>query len=398
MKFSSVNLSAGYDGRVVVDCVNLEVRAGEIVAVLGPNGAGKSTLLKTLASILKPVNGAVYVDGRRTDLMNPSELAKNISVTLTEKIDAGFMTGFEVVALGRYPYSDAFGRLGCEDVRVVEECLELVNAKNLASKPFSEMSDGEKQKIMIARALAQKPAVILLDEPTSFLDAKHRVEIMLLLRRIAEKGVAVLITTHDVELALRLCDRVVLLSEGRVVCSGEPELVLRDELLREVYTTEKASFSEELGTFEVSSDSRSEKPAIHVVCGGGTGYSIMRFLARKSIPFTAGVLHSGDVDCCVARTCAVECIVERAFEKISPDRLEACKKIVEGKTVIDSAFPVGVLNEANLEIFEVADRVISFREKGEFKKLSCREATFVKSTKELLRCLEELRLLPFLHS
>lgn len=396
MKFSSVNLSAGYDGKVVVEGVNLEVRAGEIVAVLGPNGAGKSTLLKTLASILKPLNGAVYVDGRRTDLMSPSELAKSVSVTLTEKIDAGFMTGFEVVALGRYPYSDAFGRLGCEDVRVVEECLELVNAKNLASKPFSEMSDGEKQKIMIARALAQKPAVILLDEPTSFLDAKHRVEIMLLLRRIAEKGVAVLITTHDVELALRLCDRVVLLSKGRVVCSGEPELVLRDELLREIYTTEKASFSEELGTFEVSSDS--EKPAIHVVCGGGTGYSIMRFLARKSIPFTAGVLHSGDVDCCVAKTCAVECIVERAFERIGSDKLERCKKIVEGKTVIDSAFPVGVLNEPNLEIFEVADRIVSFREEREFKKLSCRDAIFVKSTQELLRCLEELRLLPSSHS
>ena len=120
----------------------------------------------------------------------------------------------------------------------------------------------------------------------------------------------------------------------------------------------------------------------------------MRFLARKSIPFTAGVLHSGDVDCCVAKTCAVECIVERAFERIGPDKLERCKKIVEGKTVIDSAFPVGVLNEPNLEIFEVADRIVSFREEREFKKLSCRDAIFVKSTQELLRCLEELRLLP----
>lgn len=387
-KLSTSNLSAGYE-KVVVDGVCIDVRGGEIVAILGPNGAGKSTLLKALASILKPVKGVVYINGRNIRTLNTSELAKNVSVILTEKVDAGFMTGFEVAALGRYPYSDTLGRLSYEDERIVEECLELVNAKDLASKPFSEMSDGEKQKVMIARALAQMPKVMLLDEPTSFLDARHRMEIMLLLRRIAERGVAILLTTHDVELALRLCDRVVLLSKGKVICSGEPEAILKDDLLSKIYMTNKAKFSEKLGAFEIAVKS---EPQIHVVCGGGTGYSLMRFLARKGIAFTAGVLHAGDVDCCVAEICAVRCTVERAFNKISLENLEKTKKLAEGKVVVDSAFPVGELNAANLRIFEVAKVVLSFRDRNSFEKLCPSvDAVFIKSAGDLLNFLEEFR-------
>ncbi len=352
------DLSVGYSADVLSN-VNLEVRRGEAVAILGPNGSGKTTLLKTIATILKPLKGVVYVDGKDAFRMSAGELARRLSVTLTERIDAGYMTGFEVVALGRYPYLDAFGNLSKEDEDVVMECLKLVNALNLKDKPFLEMSDGERQKIMIARALAQKPEVILLDEPTSFLDAKHRIEIMLLLRKIAENGVAVLLTTHDVELALRLCDKVILVSKGRVVVHGEPEDVLNSRTLREVYGSDRAVFVESTGAFELTCRGDAK---VHVVCGGGSGVKVMRALARRGIPFTAGVLHEGDMDFFIAQSCAKQCVVERAFEKISEEKLELAKKLVRGKVIIDTGFPVGELNERNLELIDLAERVLSLRE------------------------------------
>ncbi len=385
MALRAVNLSTGYPGKgEVVRGVDISVKEGEIVAILGPNGAGKSTLLKTIASILKPLKGVVYVgrEGSLVHSLKPSELAKKLSVTLTERINAGFMTGFEVVALGRYPYSDSFGRLKEGDVKVVMECLKLVNAEELADKPFSEMSDGEKQKIMIARALAQMPEVILLDEPTSFLDAKHRVEIMLLLRRIARRGVAILMTTHDVELALRLCDRVVLLAKGEIVGSGTPEDVLKDELLREVYGTEKAVFSQKTGTFEIRPDLKSSD--VHVVCGGGSGVEVMRALARKGIAFTAGVLHEGDIDCCVAKACSLEVVVEEAFREIRDENLERARELAEGKIVIDAGFPITNVNEKNLKVLEAGRTIVSMRREG------VRADRVVKSMSELLKVIESL--------
>ena len=365
------NLAVGHK-KTVLSSLNFEIKRGEVTAILGPNGAGKTTLLKTLAAILKPISGVVYLDGRNVYEMNRLELAKKLSVTTTERIDAGYMTGFEVVALGRYPYTDALGRLSNRDVEIVNECLKLVNALELSDKPFSQMSDGEKQKIMIARALAQEPEIMLLDEPTSFLDVNHRVEIMLLLRRIAEKT-AVFFTTHDVELALRICDRVLLVSQGKILKQGTPEEVLKDELVREVYGIEKAKFNELTGAFELFCSGKSK---LHVVCGGGSGVRVMRLLSKMGIPFTAGVLHCGDVDCCVAQSSAVKCVTEKAFSSIKEETIKTALKLAKG-VVIDTAFPIGDINEKNVQLFEVAEKVISFRKKEEFRELVDRDAIFV---------------------
>ncbi len=365
------NLAVGYK-KTVLSSLNFEIKRGEVTAILGPNGAGKTTLLKTLAAILKPVSGVVYLDGKKVYEMNRLELAKKLSVTTTERIDAGYMTGFEVVALGRYPYTDALGRLSDRDVEIVNECLKLVNALELSDKPFSQMSDGEKQKIMIARALAQEPEIMLLDEPTSFLDVNHKVEIMLLLRRIAEKT-AVFFTTHDVELALRICDRVLLVSQGKILKQGSPEKVLKDELVREVYGIEKAKFNELTGAFELFCSGKSN---LHVVCGGGSGVRVMRLLSKMGIPFTAGVLHCGDVDCCVAQSSAVKCVTEKAFSSIKEETIKTALKLAKG-VVVDTAFPIGEINEKNVQLFEVAEKVISFRKKEEFRELVDRDAIFV---------------------
>ena len=361
------DLSVGYSKAILID-LNFSVRKGEILGVLGPNGSGKSTLLKTLMRALSPLSGRVYINSSDIYSFKPSELAKKMSVMLTERSDAGFLTGFEVVALGRYPYVDAFGRLSQQDREIISECLRLVNAEHLGDRLFSEMSDGEKQKILIARALAQEPEVILMDEPTSFLDARHKIEIMLLLRRIAsEKKVAIVLTTHDIELALRICDRVMLVRDGKVVAEGIPEETLSSDVLCSVYGVESASFEIELGSFEIRRNGGESR--VHVVCGGGSGANIMRFLAKKNIPFTAGIVHTSDVDYVVARSTAADIVSEMAYTTISDQNFERAKKLVRGKIIIDTGFPVGEINQRNLELFDYAKSVLSFRSQEELEKL-----------------------------
>ncbi len=360
------DVSAGYS-KVVISGVSFEVRRGEVLGIIGPNGSGKSTLLKTISALIKPFEGVVYLNGKSVHEMKPSELSREMAITTTERPDVGFLTGFEVVSLGRYPYTDALGRLSERDVEVIMESLRLVNAEHLANKLFSEMSDGERQKILIARALAQEPKVLILDEPTSFLDAKHRIEISILLRRIAvEKGIAVIITTHDLELALRTCDRIVMVRNGRVVEILTPE-DLDSEKVNDLYELKVAEFDPILGTFEVRCEGR---PVVHIVCGGGTGVGIMRALVRKGIPFTVGVVHENDVDYYVGRRCAVEVVAEKAFNEITENTFNRALELVENvKLVLDTGFPVGEMNEKNLELLKHARSLYSFRTVSELRRL-----------------------------
>ncbi|HIQ38461.1 MAG TPA: ABC transporter ATP-binding protein, partial [Methanothermococcus okinawensis] len=154
------NLSVGYGNYVVVEGINLEIKEREILCIIGPNGAGKSTLLKTIATYLKPKGGVVYLNGRNIHRLSPKEIAREMSVVLTERVNPGNLTGYDIVAIGRHPYTDIFGRLSERDREIIEYAAESVNAVHLLNKNFFEMSDGERQKIMIARALAQEPKVL----------------------------------------------------------------------------------------------------------------------------------------------------------------------------------------------------------------------------------------------
>lgn len=296
--------------------------------------------------------------------MKPAELAKKMSVMFTERGDVGFLTVFDIVALGRYPYSGVFGKLSKRDIDVILDCLKIVNAEHLADRFFFEMSDGEKQKVLIARALAQEPEVVLMDEPTSFLDAKHKIETMLLLRKIAiEKEVAIVLTTHDIELALRICDRVLLVRDGRIVCEGIPEEVITTENLNKVYDISSAYFDESLGSFEIRNRGNAKA---HIVCGAGTGIKLMRFLAKKGIGFTVGVLHKNDVDYAVAKCVANTVVSEEPYKPISEENFRKAIELAEGKIIIDTGFPVGDLNRKNLDLLRVGSKVLSFRKNGEF--------------------------------
>jgi iron complex transport system ATP-binding protein len=249
------DLSIGYFGPrhsklAVASGIELQLRAGELVCLLGPNGAGKSTLLRTLAGMQTPLAGEVLLQGENIHVISKPELARQLSVVLTERVTVGLLTSYEVVALGRSPHTNWTGALTDRDHAIVEEAIRAVGAEPLARRYVSELSDGERQKIMLARALAQEPVVMILDEITAFLDLPRRVEIIRILRDLAHhRKRAILLSTHDLELALSTADRIWLLPKGETIAMGAPEdLVLRG-IFASAFSSEGVRFDEVSGSF-----------------------------------------------------------------------------------------------------------------------------------------------------
>jgi iron complex transport system ATP-binding protein len=251
------NLTIGYQisGKTIRNvasniCVSLQ--AGELVCLLGPNGAGKSTLLRSLAGMQPPIAGEVKLLENDIYKLPPQELAKLLSLVLTEKIDVGMLSAYALVSMGRYPYTDWWGKLTPEDEDIINWAIKSVGAVNLAPRNVSELSDGERQKIMIARALAQSPMVMLLDEPTAFLDLPRRVEIMQLLRQLArDTNQAILLSTHDLDLALRLADKIWLLGTNGILHVGAPEDLILSGAFADTFKSEGVEFDIFSGEFHL---------------------------------------------------------------------------------------------------------------------------------------------------
>ncbi|BAY69660.1 ABC transporter ATP-binding protein [Anabaena sp. FACHB-709] len=258
------NLTIGYktsrkNVRCVASDISVSLQSGEMVCLLGPNGAGKSTLLRSLAGMQPPIAGEVRLLGENVYHLQPQNLAKRMSLVLTEKVDVGMLSAYTLVSLGRHPYTDWWGRLTPEDEAIVHWAIKSVGAVHLAQRQVSELSDGERQKIMIARALAQSPMVMLLDEPTAFLDLPRRVEIMQLLRQLArETNQAILLSTHDLDLALRLADKVWLLSTGGILQVGAPEDLVLSGAFADTFRSEGVEFDMFSGEFHLHTPVKGE--------------------------------------------------------------------------------------------------------------------------------------------
>ncbi|GAB4520534.1 MAG: ABC transporter ATP-binding protein [Anaerolineae bacterium] len=272
-RLTTHNLTIGYvlnrkTRRVIASDVSLSLRAGELVCLIGPNGSGKSTLLRTLAGTQKPLSGHVLLEGHHLHQLPVQELARLLSIVITDYPKTALMTGYGLVALGRHPYTNWSGRLTPHDERVIQWAVRAVDAESFANAPVSALSDGQRQKIMIARALAQEPRVMLLDEPTAYLDLPRRVEITHLLRDLAHQtGCAVLLSTHDLDLALRTADRIWLMSEGALL-TGTPEDLVLNGAFETAFASSGVLFDIETGAFKLSA------PAGQAVAlsGEGTGY------------------------------------------------------------------------------------------------------------------------------
>ena len=227
------HLSTGYGSRVVTPDINASLEPGELTSLLGPNGVGKSTLLRTLSTFLPPLNGEIVLQGRPLSTLSPTELSRLIGVVLTERPDVQNMTVHDMVSMGRSPYTGFWGRLRQEDEQFVCEAMQLTGITSLEHRMFNTLSDGERQKVMIAKVLAQQTPVILLDEPTAFLDFPSKVDMMRLLRRLAhDMQKIIFLSTHDVEMALQLSDRLWIMHRGEVVIGSPAELSENGELSR----------------------------------------------------------------------------------------------------------------------------------------------------------------------
>lgn len=224
--FRTEELSVGYRGKVLLGNINIGIEKGKILTLVGPNGTGKSTILKTIIRQLEKIGGTVYVGKQDMKTWNIREMAKQVSVVLTEKIHPELMTCEEVVAMGRYPYTNALGKMTPEDKKVVEKALRTVHGEELAERDFSSLSDGQKQRIMLARAICQEPEMLVLDEPTAYLDIRFKMDLLNVLRDMADReGLTVVMSLHEVELAKRVSDKVLCIGEEGIDRYGTPKEV-----------------------------------------------------------------------------------------------------------------------------------------------------------------------------
>lgn len=252
------NLSIGYHvsraaTKTIAENLNASLKDGELVCLLGPNGAGKSTLMRTVAGMQPPLAGEVRLENQNIHRFAARDLAKRLSVVLTERVTIGTLTAYALVALGRYPHTNWAGTLTERDHHIIADALRLVGAADLANRSVSELSDGERQKVMVARALAQEPQVLILDEITAFLDLPRRVDIMRLLGEMTKKtGKAVLLSTHDLDLALRSADRLWLLSKNGRFETGAPEDLVLSGAFETVFHGENVDFDRQAGYFRVN--------------------------------------------------------------------------------------------------------------------------------------------------
>lgn len=326
-RLSANNLSVGYSGTPILTDINISVEQGQILTLIGPNGGGKSTLLKSLSAQLATMGGTVWIDRHTLTDLSQKELAKKLSLVLTQRIQPELMTCFDIVASGRYPYTGRLGLLTPHDKEIIRRSLAYVHAEELAQRDFSCISDGQRQRVMLARALCQEPEIIVLDEPTSFLDIRHKLELLTLLKRLTlETGLTVVMSLHELDLAQKISDLVVCVHPTGIQRCGTPEEVFTPEYIHSLYGVSEGQYEPLFGSVELPKVTG--EPEVFVIGGGGAGIPVYRRLNRLGIPFAAGVLNENDVELPVARALAVQVVTETAFEPISEEKIQEAAAIL----------------------------------------------------------------------
>ncbi|MBQ5332076.1 MAG: ABC transporter ATP-binding protein [Oscillospiraceae bacterium] len=344
---SAEKLSVGYGTEILIRDISLSLYKGKIVTLIGPNGAGKSTILKTLSRQLDSMGGAVYIGKEELSRFKGEELAKKMSLVMTGRVAPELMTCAMAVETGRYPYTGRLGLLSPEDRRIAKEAMEMTAVSEIADREISRISDGQRQRVLLARAICQEPEILILDEPTSFLDIRHKLKLLSILRRLVrEKGLAVIMSMHELDMAERVSDHVICVGEEGISMQGAPSEIFTGEIIGRLYGIEKGCFEEHFCTAELPPSLG--EPKIFVIGGNGSGAGVFRSLQRLDIPFAAGVIHENDVDYPVARALASYVISEKPFEPISPEKEKAAMELIDKcDSVICPLESYGSVNIAN---------------------------------------------------
>lgn len=358
MLLKIAGLSFSYQSSRILNNVTFEVKGGEFLGVLGPNGSGKTTLLRCISNVLSPQVGTVLIDGRDTQELSKKEIARKIGVVpQTSNIEYEF-TVSELVLMGRTPYIGRFKSESAHDFEVAEKAMKLTNIQHLAERAFHELSGGEKQRVMIARALAQEPKILLLDEPTIHLDIHCQFEILNLVKNLCEKERIVVISVfHDLNLASQYSDKLILLNKGKIVSMGLPDRVLTSENIRSIYQIETVVKKNPITNFPYvvpclynKNDKKRKGSTIHIICGGGSGAPAMKLFLDNGFMVTTGVLNVLDSDFESARDLRIPMVGEIPFSQINNESHRANIELVKKASfVITTDFPVGPGNLKNIE-------------------------------------------------
>ena len=252
------NLHIGYQQKksvlTIQKNINFQLFKGEFVGILGKNGIGKSTLLRTLSGVQDAISGEVFIQGKNIQSFNLKELSSLLSLVLTERLPESQLTVYELVALGRQPYTNWIGKLGEKDVEKINWALEQTETLSLANRHFNELSDGQLQRVLIARALAQDTQIILLDEPTAHLDMHHTIKIFKLLKKLSkETNKTIIITTHEINLAINSADQLILLTDKEVI-AGNKKILIERNSFDHLFSSEIVKFNSNLEQFIVTKE------------------------------------------------------------------------------------------------------------------------------------------------
>jgi iron complex transport system ATP-binding protein len=355
------NIEFAYESVKVLDGITFNVNSGEFIGVMGPNGSGKTTLLRCINNILTPQVGTVLIDGKMVNELSRRAIAKRIGVVPQSSNIEFAYTIHELVLMGRTAHIDRFHSETKRDFELVNIAMKLTNISHLAERTFEELSGGEQQRVIIARALAQEPRVLLLDEPTLHLDISCQFEIMDLVKKLAtEKNIIVIAVFHDLNLASQYSDRLLLLDKGKIVSIGTPQTVLTPENIRKTYNINAIVRTHPLtGTpyvtpyHIVSKRAKSAKDRrlkVHIICGGGSGAVLMKLLLQRGYELSAGVLSTIDTDYELTRELGVSVVGELPFSEISQHaHHENIELIRAADAVMVTDFPVGMGNIKNLD-------------------------------------------------
>lgn len=362
--FETKALSVGYQGNCLIHGIDLTVERGEIVTLIGPNGAGKSTILKTLTKQLEPLGGVVYLDGRSLAQLSYKELAQQQAVLLTQRVEPELMTCWEVVAAGRYPYTGRMGLLTAQDEAIGVRAMEAMTVLDLAQRPFSAISDGQRQRVLLARAICQEPRLLVLDEPTSFLDVRHKLELLALLRKMArEQGLSVLLSLHEIDLAQKVSDKLLCVKGEEISFFGTPEEVFQAERIQELYELEPGAYNTAFGSLELSRPKG--EPQVLVLSGGGGGIPLFRRLQREDRPFAAAILYENDVELPLARALAAQVVTERPFGPMGQEAFQRARQLLERcQEVWAAELNLGPWNQPMAELVALA------RQEGKLRAIS----------------------------
>lgn len=351
------DLSFRFGSKEVLKNINMNIKPGAFISIIGPNGSGKSTFLKIISTYLKPQKGIILLGSEEISKLSRKETSKKISVVpQNTSLEFDFKVK-DIVMMGRHPYIDRLRGETVDDIRIVEKAMLYTNIMMLSDRMFNELSGGEKQRVILAQALAQEPKILLLDEPVSHLDLQHQVEILDLIKKMSiSEALTVIAVLHDLNMASVYSDYIVMLKEGSILYEGEPEIVLNHKNIAKVFNIDVYINDNPMTgkpyIYTLSSIPKPEhKTKIHIICGGGSGLDLIRALSSQGFSLTTGVLNIGDSDWAISKEYQLDIAEEIPFVKISQNAYKKNKELILNADVI-VLMPIYFSN-ANIKNLEI---------------------------------------------